>query len=192
MRYLIVLLVVLSSVASFGIGMAELQSTRAPGEDSFRLSIGTITKFSYGKYPQDIHFDFLGIGPHLGIAYGFSDYFSVGLNTNWVFSPSFTRGLIGDFDLYTKVRYPFPNSPFALSCSLGGLFPIDFYPKITGTFQAWFAYVGVSLHPYMILGVPPWVNLGADIEFSDDLNLLVEIGSSSFLPYAAASLEIPL
>jgi hypothetical protein len=192
MRYLITLLVVLSFAASYGYPVAELQSTTAPAEDSFRLSVGTISNFSYGDYPQDIHLDLGGIGPHLGIAYGFSDYFSAGLNLDFLFLRNQYQPFTGDLDLYIKWNYPFPNSPFAISGTLGGLFPLGFYPNIIATFQAGFIYVGVGLHAFMILNEPPLINLGSDIEFSDVLSLLVEIGYQLHNPYTAASLEINL
>jgi len=182
MRYFITLLVVLSFVASFG--FAELQSTKSPGEDSFRLSTGLATHFTFPDFEP------ITISPHLGIAYGFSDNFSLGLKTNVTYlSHGF---LLFIFDLSAKASYPFPDSPFALSGSLGGeLMYSLLLVKSNLTFQAWFAYVGVTLHS-SLTGALPAANLGVDIEFNDNLNLLFEVGYSFFAPYAAAIVEFNL
>jgi len=97
------------------------------------------------------------------------------------------------FDLSAKASYPFPDSPFALSCTLGGelVYGNMLLLKSNWTFQAWFAYVGVTLHSTLTSAMPA-ANLGVVIELNDNLNLLVEVGYSIFYPYAAAGVEFNL
>jgi len=186
MRYLITLLVVLSFVASFGV--YELESARIVDAGRFGITAGGV-----------VHVLWLYTGlmaARLGVEYGLSDNFSLGLKGDY--SSGESDSLL-NINLNLKTNIALFDLPIYLGLSLGGelnnrvvdihnIYHNDTYFSLKGnlTLQAWFVYLGFTFNTVSddASSGPISANLGLDIEFSDYLSLLGEVGVSFTRPYA--------
>ena len=163
MRYLIILLVVLSFTASFG--SYELDSAQTVGADRFAVTAGGMFAI------------YTGFVPHLGVEYGLSENFSLSLRGNY------------SLCLSLKTNYAFENLPLSLGFSLGGELnssaseqgsEAHYSFRNNWIFQAWFFYLGFTLNSDFSDSrdsIELSLSLGFDIEFNDSLSLLIALGS---------------
>jgi hypothetical protein len=185
MRYFIVLLVVLSFVASFGVFGYKCADTVGAGR--FGIASGVTAGMFYTSWSG------------FGLEYGLSDYLSIEVAGNYSHkrydgSYGFQKGNLS-FSL--RGSYDFGGSPFFVGLSLGGLFyeqttDDNGYSPEEGYFfihrhdsgfagggslalQAWFVYVGSDYNTmYAELGYPPPITVGLDIDFNDYIGVLLE------------------
>ncbi|MCD4733588.1 hypothetical protein K8R78_05065 [bacterium] len=185
-RYLIVLLVVLSAVASFG--SYELESARIVDAGRFGVTAGGVMHaiWLYTGY----------VAARLGVEYGLFDNFSLGFKGDY--SSGESDSLL-NLNLNLKTNIAFFDLPIYLGFSLGGelnnrvvdihdIYHNDTYFSLRGnlTLQAWFVYLGFTFNTVLddASSGPISANLGLDIEFNDYLSLLGEVGVSFTRPYA--------
>jgi len=186
MRYLIVLLVVLSFAASFG--SYELESARIVDAGRFGVTAGGVLT------PAWLYIGF--VAARLGVEYGLSDNFSLGLKGDFSYGEGVRNSLL-NFSLSLKTNIAFFDLPISLGLSLGGELnnysAYRYHPtyhetylsiKSNLTFQAWFVYLGLTYNIVDVSCLPTSVDLGFDIEFTDSFSLLTEVGASFTRPYA--------
>jgi hypothetical protein len=195
MRYFITLLVVLSFVASFG--SVELESAQIVDSGHFGITAGGMLSVI------GLAGGLASIGTHVGVEYGLSEYLSIGLKGDYFHMPTFDDGSFtqGDLSCSLKTSFDFTDPPFSLGFSLGGEYydqaiieSIDnpdgsnymdhryetkFNARGNLIFQAWFAYLGLVITSDFddsTLPPNPILSLGFDIEFNDNLSMLLELG----------------
>jgi len=185
MRYLIVLLVVLSFVASFGVFGYRYADTVGAGR--FGITSGVTVGMFYMNWSG------------FSLEYGLSDYLSVEVAGDYAHKPydgssGFQKGSLS-FSLGGS--YDFDGSLFSVGLSLGGLFyeqtknylswngEDDIWNHIYNSgfavggslaLQAWIVYVGTDYNSmYAELGYAPPITVGLDIDFNDYIGVLLEL-----------------
>jgi|GEM_PF-1721572 len=193
MRYLIVLLVVLSFAASFGV--YELESAQIVGADRYSYTVGA------GWDTFGLFNGITDISLHGGFEYGLSEYLSLCFKGNLRFmSYSHSGSNLLGYNLVgcLKTSFDIPDSPFSVGISLGGMLQNDpryYYDhlfrdgydasktRFAGRgrliFQGLFLYLGFQINTDFGYYYPMYdIVVGFDFELNDKLNLLVELGSS--------------